>query len=475
MRAVHCVLLCVGAGLVAACNVPAGGEEGAEAWGEGLSRGVYGIEPGEKQQGTELHGSALERVSFFEATLGTQPLSNLRLEKGGLAAEVRLYPNGTTPSLTACAGTSTGQARSCGFSSMGAGSCVPGTVVTLGGGACGTGSCTGDPVLRVCLGTQPCEYGSAGMLASGDDACGSMCPQVSFTCPSTGTYNVLAGPYNTSQSWSLTLVPSSGLLGWETLRGARLKDARLRGWKGNQSITLVLADILEATRVEEWESSGDTWLYQLRDVSSGMADLCGADGSPPYAVPVSGLFSSTGLRTESSTEFTFSCHSGVIAKCYRWGYQPWKDGPGESRMRNGHWSCTRMARADYCGNGGTHTQNGTSIVPWDSYTPQVIRYPDSGVQGMAFEGGWGTSGARCLSHWRWESMPASCTTLTPPIHNADGNVVNRCSPGQRILPDGGACANLCDTPAEAEGVFSVRMFNESRFNGADGGVPDGGP
>jgi hypothetical protein len=425
-----------------------------------------------------MHGTDLDRTSFTGASMGTQPLSNLRLEKGGLVAERQLFISGTTPSFTACSSTTTGQARSCGFVSKGAGSCEPGTAVTLGGGACGTGTCSGDAMLRVCSGTQPCEYGSAGMLVSGDDACSTLCPQVAFTCPAAGKYNVMAGPYNTSQSWSVSVVPSSGLLGYETLRGAQLVGAKLQGQKGGSPVTLIVVDVINASTVPiseapgTWDPSGDTWLYRLQarsPVGGTLQEVCGTTNSTQYAVPVSGLFGETdGMRTESSTEFTFSCDTGVVSKCYRWGYQPWKDAPNETRMRNGHWACTRMARADYCGNGQSKTLPGTLIVPWDNLNPQVIQAvpppPGSPAEDMEFEAGWWIGGAKCLSHWRWQQQQVSCLQLTPPIYDGIGNITNRCSPGSKQTPTGQPCASICDSPEEAQGVFWVRQFNKSFTN-----------
>jgi len=485
MKTLRSLLLCVGAGLLVACNVPVGPEEEGLALGQSEFAVDEELEPGSKTQGRQLHGMSSQmdvvRVSFSGALLGTQPLHNLRLEKGELVAELPLSTSGSTPSLVACSATATGQARSCGFVSKGAGSCQPGTSVTLGGGACGTGACTGDALLRVCSGTQPCEYGSATMLVTGDDACSTLCPQVSFTCPATGTYNVLAGAYNTSHSWSITVEPSSGLMGWRTLRGADLQGAKLQAFtSSNVNVPVFLNTIVSATTLDQStgpyvsNSSADTWLYKLQ-YASGMAgtmvDVCGssstAANTTPYAIPVSGLYTSTGARQESTTDFTFSCDSGVISKCYRWGYQPWRNGDTLT-SHNAHWTCTRMARADYCGDGTPHTVNGTIVLPWDALNPQVIAHPNSPINpDLKFEAGWSTSGARCVSHWRWASMGApSCQKLTPPITDTDGTILNRCNPGERVMPDGSPCANLCDDANEALQVFGSRMYNRSFENGA---------
>jgi hypothetical protein len=480
MKMLRSLLGCVGVGLLAACEVPAGTAEGAAL---GLGATSQALEPGEKQQGTQLHGSSLERMSFSPASLNGQALVNLRLEKGGLVAERQRTITSTTPSLSPCSSPTSGVSRSCGFVSQGVGTCWPGLSVTLSP----SGACEGSPVARVCEGTAACEERSPTRLASGSNLCSSSTMPISFTCPASGTYNVMAGPYTSGQSWQLNLLPSHGAFpAMETLKGAQLTGASLVGHQENGStVSVILSEIINASTVQTedspggWDPTGATWLYRLQYhvLMSGGGytswNVCG--GALPYAVPVHGLYdAATGARSESATEFTFSCNDGVIAKCYRWGYQPWKDVyDGTTRMRLGHASCTRMARADYCGDGTSHTQDNTRLVPWDKLNAQVIPHPGETAEGMSFEAGWSPQGAECLSHWRWQSLQASCVKLKPPIYE-DGEIVNRCVPGQKRLPDGGACASLCDTPQEAEEVFHVRMFNESLLNGADGGVPDGG-
>jgi hypothetical protein len=482
MKALRWSLLCVGAVLLAACEVPAGSSLGEGANGYGSVE--QALEPGERLQGTELHGTSLERVSLTSGSLGGQSLLNLRLEKGGLVADRNRVITSTTMSLNACSSATSGESRSCGFSSQGVGTCRPGYAVTL---SSSFGACMGYPVARVCSGTAACEYTSRSRLASDSSMCSSGPVQVSFTCPTSGTYNVMAGPYTTGNLWQLKLVASEGAFpAKETLRGGQLEGAVLSGsLEGGYGMSLALTDIINANTVQTedspngWDSTGNTWLYRVQariPMGSGYsyADVC--SGPLPYAVPVGGIYdAATGARSESTTQFTFGCNDGVIAKCYRWGYQPWKDVDDYHwAARMGHVSCTRMARADYCGDGTSHTQDGTRILPWDEYSPQVIAHPGTSAAGMAFEAGWNTGGAECLSHWRWQTLQTSCVKLKPPIYE-NGQMVNRCQPGQKELPDGGACANVCDSPEEAEGVFHARLYNESlTTNGADGGVPDGG-
>ncbi len=62
-----------------------------------------------------------------------------------------------------------------------------------------------------------------------------------------------------------------------------------------------------------------------------------------------------------------------------------------------HQACTRMARADYCGNGISHTQDGTEIDLYDRLGIQQLT-KDSG---MVFEAAWGKDGAVFIARTRY--------------------------------------------------------------------------
>ena len=84
--------------------------------------------------------------------------------------------------------------RDCGWEVVDHRSCTPGAAVEIGCGAmCGLGTCTGDPMIRVCPGEAECANATA--LDSDDDMCGMLCPLVSFTCPPGGRYTVLTGAW----------------------------------------------------------------------------------------------------------------------------------------------------------------------------------------------------------------------------------------------------------------------------------------
>jgi hypothetical protein len=101
--------------------------------------------------------------------------------------------------LAQCSGPTGGVGRDCGWSfidKMRGLSCRPGEAITLGCGGCaGGGVCEGDPMLRICEGTEACTSFSA--VTMGDDSC-SVCPEVRFSCPASGTYSVLTGSFISS-------------------------------------------------------------------------------------------------------------------------------------------------------------------------------------------------------------------------------------------------------------------------------------
>ncbi len=484
MKSLLRLLITLCACLAACIEAPEGAEAPLES--QELAAGSDGFH----SQGTELHGTRMTSISYSNASVlhaGTRRGATLRMVRGELAADMPLSVQGTTASLSSCFLRGTGPERSCGFTVEGQGVCTPRTTVTLSSGGCSTepGSCTGKPVVRVCAGEEPCEYMDRGYLGTGEYACLSTCPTVKFTCPSSGTYTVLAGPYSTGQTWSVSLVESSGRFPATSkeFRGQALVGARLLSVPpGNTAHYLEVVDATNAANVvipessSAWDSSGNTWLYQVRHTSISStpgAELCATDAGTgsdagtgwAWAVPVRGLYDADGGRQESTASFTLGCDTAVIAKCYRWGYKPWLDGSQAGKVTEAHWACTRMARADYCGIGYSFTKDGTKIRPWDELTPTIIPAPDAGGPGMSFEAAWKTNGPSCLSHWRWKSKTAEdCVELNEPIYGNDGGILNDCR--DPYTPYGpGKCSEICDTPQEAKQFYGGTVFNESAVNG----------
>lgn len=182
------------------------------------------------------------------------------------------------------------------------------------------------------------------------------------------------------------------ILKGKDLKGAQLNAVDEQGRKLNFEIKDVELDPKDPEK--------ETYLYTvfyLDSVDSQWKNLCTPDAeNVAKAIPLTGSWDETGKHTESSIIMTFGCTSGVLAKCVRFGYKPWKTVQGKS-LRDYHQACTRMARADYCGNGKSHTREGTPIDIYDVLNIQK-KTPNTG---MVFEAAWSPDGAAFINRTRW--------------------------------------------------------------------------
>jgi hypothetical protein len=253
--------------------------------------------------------------------------------------------------------------------------------------------------------------------------------------------------------------------GGTTLRGTALVGAHLyaevRNLTANPSLTSDVEYRVTAIspEVSQYDptSTGNTYLYTLEQWVSDTASwqpACPADSDGRnVAIPLAAIWDERGDRSVSGAMFTFGCTSGVIAKCYRWGYRPWVTGYGD--LTSVHWACTRAARADYCGNGTTHTHDGTAINVWDRLPAPGPIQSHGGLLpplGMLFEAGWNTGGAVCLSHARWLLDP--------------GGLLAAACPDRLVAPSlpliGGT---VCDITAAVLGYDpNALLFNEAYLN-----------
>lgn len=241
--------------------------------------------------------------------------------------------------------------------------------------------------------------------------------------------------------------------GGATVRGTALTGAHIVGQAvAGNTITPVdyqITAIVPEVAGYDPTQSGNTYLYSIaQNVNGTYQSACGTDqDGRQAAIPTSAIWDSGGNRVESTTLFTFACTTGAVAKCYRWGYRPWLTGLGDVVAT--HWACTRLTRADYCGTGQPHTQDGTTINLWDNLAVPINQRGTTPA-GMSFEAGWNTGGALCLSHTRWM---------------LDGPVLALGCPNRLVVPGVGRAGSVCDTISQAFGMSNrVLMFNESAFN-----------
>ncbi len=117
---------------------------------------------------------------------------------------------------------------------------------------------------------------------------------------------------------------------------------------------------------------------------------------------------------------TFACRGDALAKCVEEGYRPWASVGGTS-LRDHHQACTRMLRADYCGDGVPHTADGTPIHVLDALGIQV---QDPGVT-YVVEAEWGPDGATCLNpgNTRLPGVTVDCGLPTCGASFASGGLI----------------------------------------------------
>lgn len=150
------------------------------------------------------------------------------------------------------------------------------------------------------------------------------------------------------------------------------------------------------------------------------APLCPSEA--PAAMLVSGSFGHApdgrpnGDYDPTRTHLTFACRDGVAAKCQGWGYWSWN--PKRAAYFQ---ACTRMARADYCGNGRSRTVDETMINYLDLHRKPLGQL--KAMDGFEPEAVWGLGAAGkppaaiCLSRTRWSTIPlgprSACFELLP--------------------------------------------------------------
>jgi hypothetical protein len=179
-----------------------------------------------------------------------------------------------------------------------------------------------------------------------------------------------------------------------TLSGADLIGASLVGHTSwGRTVALRIDDAYADAAPND-----DLMLYQVSVAyGRGWLPLCGVDdnGDRIPTVAVAGRWdlrqgvSSGGDHVADPAVFTFACAEDAVGKCARLGYKPWKP-----ELAAHHQACTRMVRADYCGDGRSHTVDGTWINVYDGLGIQAD------TENWYFEAEWDAAGARCVTHQR---------------------------------------------------------------------------
>lgn len=153
---------------------------------------------------------------------------------------------------------------------------------------------------------------------------------------------------------------------------------------------------IDAIEPDPSDETGEVLLYTFsrQDPATGTwSNVCPPDPSGlQRGFLFEGWFTASGEHRRAPGELQLACTSDAIGKCVRLGYHPWRS----DELFAQHQACTRMLRADYCGDGSSHTRQGTLIDGYDKVGIQR----DEPAPGMELEAGWGVDGATCVRRTR---------------------------------------------------------------------------
>lgn len=168
------------------------------------------------------------------------------------------------------------------------------------------------------------------------------------------------------------------LIGAQLLfKGTTITDA------GEVVATKVLAALIDVEPLDGSTLAHHMVVYDAEN--GGWHDPCPDNGGLGL-IPLQGAWDPETGDALGGSQVTLACRGDVLAKCVEWGYEPWRS----NEVADLHQACTRMARADYCGDGTPMTVDGTKIDVYDSL----------GIQEQAtdwrVEAEWGPDGATCV-------------------------------------------------------------------------------
>ncbi len=208
--------------------------------------------------------------------------------------------------------------------------------------------------------------------------------------------------------WSNFPIPLITKRSTSVLQGKELIGTTLTSFdEQGRSLRLKIKDV----QPDYQDKDGETYLYTVfyhSATDNSWYPLCQTDpAGVAKAIPLTGRWDKTGAYIDDDS-ITFACTNGALAKCVLWGYKPWKIVNGES-LRDYHQACTRMVRADYCGNGIGHTKDDTPIDVYDLLGIQKR----TKKSGMSFEAAWNVDGAVYLNRTRFPKAIAQLQQECP--------------------------------------------------------------
>lgn len=194
-----------------------------------------------------------------------------------------------------------------------------------------------------------------------------------------------------------------GTQGSSTFRGLDFDQAHFVGMLGDgRTVDLWVASLTPPA------PGDDVWRYLVRYWDTARQEwhpICiRNDRTHAPAIPVLGRWDyrsgvpTGGAKLDEPGVFTFACEGSAITKCLHMGYKPWASSPDGQGLAAHHQACTRVIRADYCGDGTSYTVDGQWVNVWDNVGIQFD------TEDWYVEAEWDEAGARCFSpHNRFHS------------------------------------------------------------------------
>lgn len=176
---------------------------------------------------------------------------------------------------------------------------------------------------------------------------------------------------------------------------------------------------------------GELMLYSLSEQEQAGGEwrnVCQPDAEGRrMGFPLAGAFTQTMQHIDVPGRFLITCTGGAEGKCVRFGYKPWRQAPDGSSLAPYYQACTRLVRADYCGDGVGHTRNGMPIDIFDRIGIQR----DETAPGMSFEAAFNPEGATCVAHPRLPDADSldRVTAMCPRLTSHVGPACDETAPG----------------------------------------------
>lgn len=233
--------------------------------------------------------------------------------------------------------------------------------------------------------------------------------------------------------------------------------------------------------------NSDIRFYKVQiqsEVTGQWVDLCQGGGPGNKAIFMPGYFDWSGRYIKNPQYLGVTCWDGTAAKCMRWGYRPWRSltsYAGVQQLEPFWQACVRAAKADYCSDGTSYTEDGRPIDLWDRYnfiskSPESGSWMDSNGRPDAYsdESAFDASGAVCLVRERLFNTnfnTATCQMTTTFLNGGEfcsqqsipGGTWSSCGPkGTVSTPtnvfDRGSL-NSCDRVASRPPLVYVASFD----------------